>query len=245
MVPPVLVFQMGKVGSSSLEATLNGIWKGFVVHAHIEKDIPQRVINLVRIRRALRLPTYLICPIREPLSRNVSAFFQNWKRDTGIEYKIKAWSIEEVTELFLNGCRHNVFIEFFEKTFRPFTGIDVFDEDFPIERKWKVYRKNGLKALVYRSDLPRSSQLEIVSDFLSLHPPLKAFIEKNISEQKEYSATYNRFKEHGFLPEVYLRIMCESRTCKHFWSKTEIEAFKANWRANKANAADVKNRAAD
>lgn len=233
LTPPVILFQMGKVGSASLTATLKQVWKGLVVHAHYRDSVPHEVMTLLNLRRAMGLPAYVICPIREPLGRNVSAFFENWERDTGLSFESKEWSVEEVEKLFLRCCRHEVFPEFFDRQFRPFTGIDVFAKDFPVTRKWQTYQHRGLRALIYRSDLPRAGQLSIISAFLSLQPPLSSFLERNVGEAKPYATTYQKFKATGVLPEEYIRSQCESRTCRHFWSKDEIDQFAAAWSADR------------
>ena len=72
---PVFIFQMGKVGSSSLKVTLEAKLKGAVVHSHSYKHLSKENRKMLDRRKRLKLPISVICPVREPISRNVSAFF--------------------------------------------------------------------------------------------------------------------------------------------------------------------------
>src|SRR5437016_4459341 len=93
---PVVIFQMGKVGSSSLHDTLAKKLKGPVIHAHHFAGLTADQQRNLTWRRRLHLPIYVISPAREPVARNISAFFQNFQRDTGMEIAGRDCSIPEL-----------------------------------------------------------------------------------------------------------------------------------------------------
>ena len=225
---PVYLFQMGKVGSSSLRATLTEHLEGNIYHAHTYRSMSPRGQRQLRWRRHLHLPVFVICPVRDPVSRNVSSFFQNFKRDTGFEISEKPWTTPELVELFLRCYPHNDCLEWFDRNFRGTFGIDVFSEPFPVERKWNVYRRGSVKALVFCSDLDHAEQLAIVSEFLSCE--IKKWTYENQAEDKEYRDLYRDFVATARLPELYLTILGGSRFCQRFWSKDEIAAQARKWR---------------
>ena len=81
---PVLVYQMGKVGSSSVTNSLLRHYSGIVLQAHYfnsnHKD--WRVGRLYRWVIEEDNPLRIISLTREPIGRNVSAFFQNFEKHT-------------------------------------------------------------------------------------------------------------------------------------------------------------------
>jgi hypothetical protein len=83
---PVVVFQMGKVGSRSVYESLSRQYAGAVVHTHLfQADHPDRgVRRLHRWALAETRPLNIISLTREPVGRNVSAFFQCFQFDKNI-----------------------------------------------------------------------------------------------------------------------------------------------------------------
>lgn len=77
----ILVYQPGKVASSSIKKALDKVYKGPVVHLHsFERDHGEHSLNRERknLRQKGDLPKVkIISLVRDPLSRNLSAFFQN------------------------------------------------------------------------------------------------------------------------------------------------------------------------
>ncbi|MDJ0688888.1 MAG: putative capsular polysaccharide synthesis family protein [Xenococcaceae cyanobacterium MO_188.B32] len=227
---PTYIFQMGKVGSMSLRTTLPKYLKGEIVHAHLYSKMSIKHQRLLELRKSLYLPINIICPIRDPISRNISAFFQNFKRDTGLEIYEREWEVNELLNLFLNNFPHNVCLEWFDRYFRPIFNIDVFAEPFPIEKKWNVYKKKSIRVLIYRCDLDKQDQLDIISQFLRIK--ISDWNYSNISENKQYNKIYRKFCSSVKLPDIYINIMNNSSFYQHFWNEEErIQNFK-KWSDN-------------
>ena len=91
---PVLIYQMGKVGSSSIYMSLKEIMPTFHVH-YLRKDLMDK-INKNQINRGFAPPEHLVTSkmvlkkyikkdkplniislVRDPIARNMSAFFEN------------------------------------------------------------------------------------------------------------------------------------------------------------------------
>lgn len=228
---PICIFQMGKVGSISLLETLAPQSRGIVVHAHAWEWMPPRLRLFLRLRMRLRLPIYVICPIRDPLSRNVSAFFHNFSRDTGQRWESQAWTTDQLLSLFLRRSpQHNIALAWFDDHFRAAFQIDVYARSFPILQKWQTYRKGSVRLLVYRTDLDQPTQAEIIARFLNR--PISHWQHSNIAANKPYAATYQTFCTSAQLPDSYLAIMCNSRFFRHFWSEEEISAIAMRWGAS-------------
>lgn len=224
--PPVFVFQMGKVGSSSVVATVRAAYAGMVVQAHGDDTLTARERSVLKWRRRLGLSIYVVCPVRDPISRNVSSFFQNFERMTDGTATSRAWTMRELRRLFLHNYPHGEVIEWFENLRASF-GIDVLAEEFPIRRKWQTYRRRGVRVLVYRVDLPHDEQLHVLSSFLGLR--LRGWTYVNMTREKEHGGLYDTFLRSVKLPRVYVSIMCRSRLCRRFWNRGERQAMAARW----------------
>ncbi|MFM1823005.1 MAG: hypothetical protein RI967_1271, partial [Planctomycetota bacterium] len=121
--PPVLVFQMGKVGSSAVRSTLAADWPGVVDQAHAIDQFGDEARDTLAACRAFGLRHLVISPIRDPLSRNVSAFFENFTRDTGLAWADAPDDPAALLELFLAHARHANGTAWFERRMQPAFGL--------------------------------------------------------------------------------------------------------------------------
>ena len=117
-----------------------------------------RLMILWRVR--LGLPLKIICPIREPIARDVSAFFYFFVGAVPGLFNIKNTNLGETEKMFLEYSgqieptdhfkdllykhpvlannpiiQHQFGLEWFDKQLRPLTRIDVYKQPFPIDRK--------------------------------------------------------------------------------------------------------------
>jgi Putative capsular polysaccharide synthesis protein len=224
--PPVFIFQMGKVGSTSLRDSIGPIWPGLTVHTH---NVP---LDMRRNKKGLRFlynrvirrggPLFVISPVREPIARMISTFFKGFERHTGVEFSSSRFSIEELTRVFLEKTDHGRPIAWYDRYFKPTLGIDVYDYEFP-SKGIQVIHHNNTRVLLMRSELPDSVKESAVREFLDL----KAFSlsNKNVGSQMPYAETYKKFIDEFIAPDWYIQRMYESRFFDHFYG----EAFKNNF----------------
>jgi len=229
---PVFVFQMGKVGSTSIYESLLKFYPGVVLHGH--KFHPhhenwkfRRLYNWTVLRRR---PLNIISLTREPLGRNVSAFFQNFERDTAMPYEEANLSIEDLRLLFLSRYRHDIPLEWFDKNIRETFGIDVYATPFP-GSGYAVYSHANVRLLVMRCEKGDEEKVKVIKDFLRLEQ--FQLLRKNIGEEKNYAATYREFKDKMKLPPEYIAKMCESRYFRHFYDAATIDEVREKWCANR------------
>ena len=233
----ILVFQMGRVSSRAVQYAIRKSLKNqdedtILFHNHRVSDIR----CLWRAR--LGLPLKIICPIREPIARDVSAFFLFY-----VQRRIHLFAnadLGELKELFLSDfnrrsdfAKHQYPLDWFDRKFRPVTRIDVYKEPFPIDRKWQIYKRGFLQVLLYRIDLKRSEQVKLISSFLGIQ--LGEIKPKNQGKNKVYGELYSRFCESVKLPEQYIGRMHNSRFAQHFWSPQELKAGADKWRTTSDN----------
>jgi Putative capsular polysaccharide synthesis protein len=221
--PPILIFQMGRVGSVSIRDSLSPIWPGLTVHTHnVRRDIKRDkkglsfIYNKV-IRRGR--PLFVISPVREPIAHMVSTFFKGFERYTGVEYSKSRFSIEELTRIFLEKTEHGRPLAWYDGYFKPTLGIDVYDHEFSSSGIQIIHHKNT-RVLLLRSELLDCVKESAVRDFLGL--TAFSLSNRNVSSQKPYAETYSKFIDEFVAPDWYIQRMYETRFFNHFYG----EAFK-------------------
>ncbi|MCC5843406.1 MAG: hypothetical protein JJU05_04065 [Verrucomicrobia bacterium] len=227
---PVLVYQMGKVGSRSIHEPLQACYPGVVVHAHrFAADYPQgEVQELYRYWHSASPPKrlHLISLVRNPVDRNVSAFFQNFKTYTGYTPEQSPLSLQELLNCFLETFPHHIPAVWFENQFRAQFNIDVFSKPFP-EENFQVFPSERTPALLLKLETPDDLKTKAVRDFLHLAD--FHVIRANDSEGKDYSEIYKSFKASVRLPERYVKDMISSDYFRHFYSDADAEKTMRKW----------------
>jgi hypothetical protein len=255
---PILIYQMGKVGSSSIFDSLKGLKLDrpiFHVH-HLNPDSIQRGEMLLRevfgshysvnrfclyegrfvINHVLQRPgkkLKIISLVRDPVARNLSSFFHNL--DIFIPNCIPAYragqiGVPEITRHYLQRFHEHTYpLSWFDDEMKYIFGIDVFSAEDLRSRDERVF--------VYRRDFLELLVLRTEDIDNLAQQALQQFLEvddfklkhANVAEDKEYSRVYRDFRDHVKLPEEYLMRMYESKYAKQFYSPQEIQRFYAYW----------------
>jgi len=242
---PVIVYQMGKVGSTSLTHSLDqhGVWPVHQVHrldpSHLEEikrhrtdrgldntfpDVHKRGLQVYREIVEPRQSAKLISLVRNPVDRNVSAFFYNF---VDVEEQYEDCSASELIPPFLEAYSHDVPLTWFQREPEVTLGIDVYDTPFPHGRGYIKLQNGPFELLVLRTELPDNKKAEAVQRFLGLTE--FQIQRRNTGQNKEYAETYDSFKQRITLPDSYLDRMLQSQYAQHFYSAEEIERTYDRW----------------
>lgn len=242
---PIIVYQMGKVGSSSVSDSLKAYGLGRVFHVHrMNPDNIERVrqeylahdeippdestgerlyADVVDRGREARFITF----VREPISRNMSAFFQNFKRFTGVEYEDADFTVEELIDLFVEGYRHPVPLTWFDVEMKQTLGIDVYEHPFPKEGGHLTVKEGNFELLILKLEVNDTIKERAIAEFLGFED--FRLTSSNVGQDKHYSRTYQRFLRNIRLPKSYVELMCDSCYTRHFYSAAEVEAVRSEW----------------
>jgi len=185
-----VIHSAGKCGSMSVFNTLKKAGYN-VIHAHI-----------VEGKRNPNDEYFVITPIRELISRNISAYFENCYKDGHVSASDFVIGLEG---------RHMRGATFFDERFKPYWDIDVYKQLFNTNIGWKIYKHDNVKALVIRlEDIDQWSNA-----FFSLTgdtaPKLKVF-------NKTRYAEYRRFLKQEIIPKDYKIKMWATKFYQHFYS---------------------------
>lgn len=233
---PVLVYQMGKVGSSSVYRSLSSQYAGVVGHSHVfradhHRPLVRRLYDHVMVNSQ---PLKVISLTREPVGRNVSAFFQNFEQFTGVPFQQSEFSVEELRDIFLQNYPHRIPLTWFDNNILSNFGIDVFSTPFRSNGIGRYHNRN-IDLLVLRLEMTDEEKVAAIQDFLELdHFEL---ININLGAKKLYSQAYNEFRSRIKLPLEYLEKMYSSNYFQHFYGKEQRQALIDRWAGSGRRAA--------
>lgn len=225
----VLILQMGKVGSSTISSSLDKQYPGLVIHAHgfNETYYDPKVRHFYRYYQKHKpIPVKIISMVREPIGRNVSAFFQNFKRTTGEEFVQGKYNSDELKSIFLEKFTHQVPLGWMD-IFNDIFGIDVYATVFPESGIARYSNDHMIELLIMRNTIPDDMKEQEIKQFLGMHN--FQLVRANIGEDKNYGDAYKKFKLEVKLPKEYIEMFQDSLFFNHFFSKEEINEVVNKW----------------
>ena len=225
---PVFIYQMGKVASKSVYNSLLNQYPGVVCHAHYfsPEHTNWQIRRLYHWVMERKRPLNIISITREPIGRNVSAFFQNFERIVGVPYSKADFSVEELKSVFLTKYRHEKALRWFDKNLKKNFDFDVYANSFA-ECGYAKYLHNNIRLLVMRSELSDREKSKVLDDFMGLSE--FQMVNNNIGDEKEYGLGYKNFKTNVKLPIDYIDKMCKSKYFNHFYDKDYIDSIRKKW----------------
>lgn len=242
---PILIYTMGKVASKSIAVSLKNLLPNSVYHIHsldvnkikkaesdcfekgIYPDGRQKGFLVYQHKIAKHQPVKIITTIREPIARNMSAFFEVFKFHTG--YHVNEWKggFDELYHLFIQKLNHNYPLTWFDEEFKNILGLNIYDYAFNSEQKFQLIKKDNLDVLLLRVDLPDLEKEKQIKKFLDLAD--FKLINENIGLKKEYADLYSHFKNEIKPSIEYVNSMLNSNFTKHFFSAIELDDLKKKY----------------
>ena len=246
--PVPVVYTMGKVGSTAIAAALHRAGLDcYHIHSLTPKQLvtqasqyltrgklpPLHVSAAMAFRRGLWTQPgrcLYISAVRDPLSRNLSAYFENVKAQEG-----EPWNEKGAARHFADFVANyppGLPLSWFDREFKAQLGIDIYKHDFDRERRWSYYPEH--RTVLFRIDCPDTVKSRVLSDLLGCEITIER---ENDSAGKDYVELYRQVQDlarftGGFSADAYA-----SRFCRHFWSKDELAAMAARWHRPEAAAA--------
>jgi hypothetical protein len=175
----------------------------------------------------------IITLVREPIGRNLSAYFQNLEIFFANDYDKKRNTLnqpilEEVMETYINKFDHDKPMRWFDEEIKGILGIDVFAEPFSVDEGYKIYSNENYDMLLIRMESLDASVKKAIHEYLDLDD--FELIKTNIGSDKGYSVLYSQVKENIRLPSEYLDRLLSSKYMLKFYSVDEIEKIRSKWK---------------
>jgi hypothetical protein len=244
-IVPVLVYQMAKVGSSSVVAALSRL-RLPVFHVH--RMDAEHLAEMRASRRALGwhippVPAHdllglrlrrdvidrggraaIITLVRDPIARNISSYFEHldsiWRRRDAHA----SVPVADLIEGFRTRYPHDEPLTWLDDELRKVTGIDLYSVPFPQCGHLTISQGN-IALLVLKNELADATKENALAEFVGV--PALSLERTNRTGDKAKGAVYREFLGQLQLDESYLGRMLESRYARHFYSSAEREQL---WR---------------
>lgn len=247
---PILVYSMGKAGTTSLTNALEALTGRPVLKAHtldrseirqrIETDRRERGLErahfwwrgewiAINLRLSRNRPWDVITAVREPIARAASAYFYN------IQVRVEAGKaaqpsadpeahIAAIADFALGiGVRR----DWFRNELEPTTGIDVYSEPFPTAQGYQSIQRERFALLVLRYENLRDAAPTALQEFLSTEQPVE-LPSANVGSTRT-AGPYANFLTDGRLPASVVEQVYSSTFSRHFYSAAERERFCSRW----------------
>ncbi len=238
----LLIYQMGKVGSTSLEEAIKGSlhvhslysnWPCFVFYQQRRSNFTERFSQHFydwsrRVALNKRKKIKIISLVRDPYARNISQYFQDlqhWmyhfseldKKDLRLESDLSL-----LFEIFEKAFDHDYPFTWFDKEIKRFTGVDIFKYPFDKEKGYSIIQKGKYDILLIKLENLKFIW-NIVEDFVGYKLALQSV---NLSSAKWHAPVYENFIKNYLPPQVYLDKIYNSKLVKHFYTDNEILKFR-------------------
>lgn len=253
---PVLIYTPGRVSSGSCSIALakagfenkhhvhimNEEWRKYSGAASPEKGMRPQQEKRYHHDRKIRKDiidsgekALIISFIREPLTRNMSAFFMNRVDKKGVDDK----TTEGLRRVFLKRYPHYAPLEWLEREFNPVLGVDVYANPFPKDVGYSQLENDRYKILLLRTEMSNELKSQALSEFLDCEIEMEVSRKNDKYELKEETnELYRGFKNEVKFRSDFLDYLYQSKYVQHFIPDHEIEELRARWQDN--DAIDVK-----
>ncbi len=248
--PPILILTAGKVGSSSIYETLKVKVKNPVFHIHQisekginnsisehlhsdRKSIPLHLIMSKFLKKKLESykgKLYVINIVREPISREISSFFQNTEfyknavETSKLDINVEG-SLEILNRIFKNDITSEL-ESWYDREIKSVFGIDVFDENFVFNNDMTIVVNGEVHLLLLKMESMNDVFPKAIQQFLQTEE--MQIDNSNVSENKHYAKSYQVIKEQFRLPTSMLDEITNSRYFQKFY-KLDKEKIEKKW----------------
>jgi hypothetical protein len=229
-----VVYTMGKVGSSAVaDALLRAGLPCHHIHtlnrsallARLKRSFkagqlpPRHVYVSLLLRRRLtnRRRCIYISMVRNPIERNLSAYFEEFAHFRR-QIKGDADDPETVFSHFLHKYAHSASLNWFDRELRDQVGIDVYQQQFDYDARYAWLARD--KTLILRADCPDERKSAILSEIFDTEITVRR---SNEGEQKARGPLYAKVKELAAYDHKFLNRMLDHRFTRHFWSGAELQ----------------------
>ena len=242
----ILVYQMGKVGSTSLAKALGE--RAIQIHNFYPGNDPcarkpfyrsgwrRKIVDrlffyvirrAVRARRKLKIVTL----VRDPVGRNVSMYFQHlhyWLAYYFSEVRADRdgrEGIDTLVDCFREAFDHRYPLEWFDRELKRFTGVDVYEHAFDRTKGCAEIKQGRVDVLIVQTEKLQDCW-HAVEDFCGLELESR---EDNRAERKWYGALYSEFLNRYSLRAEELDEIYSSRFATFFFSEAARADFRCKW----------------
>jgi len=255
-IKPILIYQMGKVGSSTVYRSLKAARiQSPIIHCHFLsreniRHVEHYFLSLPsqevpdHIEKCKRLSNYIhrnmgkhrwkvITLVRDPVAREISDLFQNLEvvvPELGVTKTTSniQLAIDRLLNMFKNFDESEDYAcAWFDLELKDVFKIDIYNYPFDKERGYQIYNDTIADVLLIRLEDLSKCFKAAMTDFLNM-PDLE-LIHFNVGANKEYEQLYAKVVSSIRIPRDSLDKIYSSRYVKTFYSEEKICGLKKRW----------------
>jgi len=218
MKTPVLLYQMGRVGSLSVKTAMEDA--GFFVdHCHSLFQGSEHYPHGINIEER----PLIVSLVRDPIARNVSEFL---RRLTTNQQRGRA---ADLVKNFLRDFNHIWPMLWWQAELGRALGVDIRSFPFNKRRGYSEYTIKGHKVIIIQTEKLSKLGHTALSDFLG--KPVANIPHDNkggLGNRKVLSESFNAALKESLSPAL-LDWYYRHPITRHFFSLVEIENFRSRW----------------
>lgn len=242
---PILIFTMAKVGSLSVYSSIkkHSNFSTFHIHSLDENEVkegdevcfkngiypdshsPVPLINRKIINN--QQPYKIISLFRNPVDRNLSAFFDAFKLYTGVMPMNYKGSMSMLKDIYFQKLPHLYPINWFSKQFFSGTGINIYDHAFDKEKKYSIYQYENVELLMMDCYLEDKEKERLISEFTKINN--FSISNTNVTSESKSADLYKNFKNEVRFDKGYLDSLLDTPYVKHFFNEEDKEKTYNKW----------------
>ncbi|MEO5642589.1 MAG: putative capsular polysaccharide synthesis family protein [Bacteroidia bacterium] len=238
-----LVYSMGKVGTTSVFSYIKRNHPDIPLHhVHflsdnwVKKKLPSldaefhgniTVANEVyaSLEKHKDRRVKIVTMVREPMVREISDIFQNWKGLLNVN-SINDVSVKELSK-YLDNHDHEYVLNWFDTEFREYLDFDIYAHPFDKQKGYSIYKTKRADILCVSTEKLSSCIEEAMKKFAGMN--INASRSSNTSENKEGKELYRELVQHYKAPKEKLDLLYNSKYVRHFYDDNEIAGFIKKW----------------
>ena len=243
---PILIHTMAKVGSLSVYKSLNEtLPKTPTFHTHnLDINEVQNHIDLCfenGLYPGSRSPVFiihnqiisknrsykLITLFRDPIERNISAFFDAFELYVGVKPQDYKGDLETLEKLFHMDLPYKYPLQWFDEILFNDTKINVYDYPFNKELGYGLIKHENSELLLINCYIEDSLKEKLIKEFCKA--PNFKLTNTNITANKKSGDLYKAFKKHIKFSKIYLKECYDSKYSKHFFTIKERNLAIKKW----------------
>ena len=232
---PVAIYTLGKSGSSSIYNTLKREYSYFKVHqlnfidgSYLRENHGERFArrNIDRAQKFLNRRSVkgkkikYITLVREPLSRDISSFYQN--RQLYFQ-DVEVSDYDAINDL-IETRGYDLALNWFDYEMKHYLDFDIYSKSFNKQRGYSIYQVNDkAELLVLRTDKINDVAITAINEFLNID--IKGLVTFNVSDNKSISNHQKQLKSQFRLSKTNHLKITNSKFMNHFFTEEEIEQY--------------------
>jgi hypothetical protein len=256
VINPILIYQMGKVGSSSVLRSLESAnLPNPIYHVHCLSDagIKRAEDHYLSLRstipRHIRFCSILrdkvdkefsntqwqvVTLVREPIIRMISDFFQNvdvyWPHLVGEDGRVKKQdALTFLKDMFLDYDETTDYAcTWFDREIKSLLKVDVYNYPFDNQKGYTLVNERNVRILIFRTENLNAVFENAMLEFLGIDIPIR-LIKDNVGITKAYTNEYQYVLDNISLPKSLCRRIYSSRYARHFYPPSMRNIFASKW----------------